>query len=118
MPHVQLPGDARIYYEFRSAASDLADSTKPSVILLAPCFLDSTFLEPYVDALREDYAVTTVELRGQGRTTGGASPNYDYWVGAADLGTSGARLTHCSGVSTWAIPLTSRVRRVSLYQPS
>ncbi|KWU45744.1 alpha/beta-hydrolase [Rhodotorula sp. JG-1b] len=85
MPHVQLPGEVRLYYEFRSAASDLGDSTKPSVILLAPCFLDSTFLEPYVEALRKDYAVTTVELRGQGRTIGGASPNYDYWVAAADL---------------------------------
>ena len=108
MPHVQLPGDVRIYYEFRSAASDLGDSTKPSVILLAPCGLDSTFLEPYVEALREDYAVTTVELRGQGRTIGGASPNYDYWVAAADLGTSGARLTHYRSVSACAIPLTSR----------
>ncbi|GAA5864626.1 hypothetical protein JCM3774_006019 [Rhodotorula dairenensis] len=96
MPHVQLPGDVHIYYEIRDAmqgarladstpGAAVADLTKPSVILLAPCFLNATFLQPYVDALQEDYSVTTIELRGQGRTIGGASPNYDYWVAAADL---------------------------------
>lgn len=87
MPHVQLPGDVHLYYEFLNGSPDaVAGSTKPSVVLLAPCFLNSTFLDPYVDALQDDYFVTTIELRGQGRSIGGASPNYDYWVAAADLG--------------------------------
>ncbi|BGP53169.1 hypothetical protein JCM8202_003684 [Rhodotorula sphaerocarpa] len=81
MPHLELGGDVSIFYDFPHGA----DSSKPSVVLLAPSFLNATFLKPYVDALSEAYSCCTIELRGQGRTTGGASPYYDYFVAAADL---------------------------------
>ncbi|BGP20104.1 hypothetical protein JCM10213_002645 [Rhodosporidiobolus nylandii] len=100
MPHVNLPGSVQLYYEqFPSApsaslASLSLDSTsgstssapkKPSLLLLAPSFLNSTFLAPYVDAFTGEYEVTTLEMRSNGRSRNSASPTYDYWVAAADV---------------------------------
>ncbi|GAA5979209.1 hypothetical protein JCM10908_002838 [Rhodotorula pacifica] len=85
MPHLHLPGTTvQIWYDFPNDRYT-PNSTKPSVILLAPSMLNATFLDPYVEALRDDYALTVVELRGLGRTIGGQSPDYDYWVAAADI---------------------------------
>lgn len=85
MPHVRIPGDVSVYYEFHTA-SGAHDATKPSLLLIAPSWTNATFLGPYVEAFKRDFSVCCVELRGHGRTRGGVRPTYDYFCGAADLG--------------------------------
>ncbi|BGP00856.1 hypothetical protein NBRC10513v2_000981 [Rhodotorula toruloides] len=84
MPHVNIPGDVSVYYEFHTA-SGTHDATKPSLLLIAPSWTNATFLAPYVEAFKRDFSVCCVELRGHGRTRGGVRPTYDYFCGAADL---------------------------------
>ncbi|KAL7344244.1 Alpha/Beta hydrolase protein [Rhodotorula toruloides] len=84
MPHVRIPGDVSVYYEFHTA-SGAHDATKPSLLLIAPSWTNATFLGPYVEAFKRDFSVCCVELRGHGRTRGGVRPTYDYFCGAADL---------------------------------
>ncbi|GAA5981571.1 hypothetical protein JCM11641_004101 [Rhodosporidiobolus odoratus] len=103
MPHVNLPGGVQLYYEQHGAADpSLASlslsesaappasqppvsSAKPSMLLLAPSFLNSTYLEPYVEAFKDGFDVTTLELRSIGRSRNAGSATYDYWVAAADI---------------------------------
>ncbi|GAA5871754.1 hypothetical protein JCM8547_008133 [Rhodosporidiobolus lusitaniae] len=115
MPFVSLPGAVRLYYERFNADSHLplpassslptpsdtpsssrpssspssssshASSTRPSILILAPAYLDSTFLKDYVEAFRQDYDVTTLELRSHGRSRNAANPSYDYFVAARDV---------------------------------
>lgn len=82
MPHVDIPGDVSVYYEFNTRSG----AHKPSLLLVAPSWTNATFLEPYVEAFRDDFSVCCVELRGHGRTRGGVRPTYDYFCAAADLG--------------------------------
>lgn len=92
MPHISLPGGISLYYEVHhagstggSSSSSPALSERPTVLLLSPSWLDASFLSSMIETLR-DYNVVVMELRSHGRTRGAVSPNYDHFVGAADIG--------------------------------
>ncbi|GAA5850712.1 hypothetical protein JCM8547_009065 [Rhodosporidiobolus lusitaniae] len=84
MPHLKLPDGVALYYE-----QFQPPKPSPSLLLLAPSWLDSTFLEPYVREFQNDFGITTLELRCQGRSTGPIDPDYplmyDLWCAAADI---------------------------------
>ncbi|GAA5903034.1 hypothetical protein JCM6882_009674 [Rhodosporidiobolus microsporus] len=84
MPHVHLPGSVQLFYEIHTV-DGRPDPNKASLLLIAPTFLDATFLQHYVDEFREDYSVTTLELRSQGRSRNPVKEDYDFWVASADI---------------------------------
>ncbi|GAA6015580.1 hypothetical protein JCM10207_008134 [Rhodosporidiobolus poonsookiae] len=83
MPYVNLPGSVSLWYELHPPSD--ANTSKPSLLLLAPTFMDSTFLDPYVEQFKDDYSICTLELRSCGRSRNPVTADYDFTVSAADI---------------------------------
>ncbi|GAA6029982.1 hypothetical protein JCM8097_009200 [Rhodosporidiobolus ruineniae] len=84
MPYVDLPGNVSLWYELCTPDGH-PDLSKPSLLLLAPSYLNNLFLRPYVDEFKDDYSVVCLELRGQGRSRHPITATYDFTVAAADI---------------------------------
>lgn len=84
MPYVQLPGSVSLYYEQPHSPHDYLQ--KPSLVLIAPSWTNVLALAPYVEALKDSYNLTLLELRSHGRSKNPVVPEFDYFVGAVDVG--------------------------------
>jgi hypothetical protein len=92
MPYVDLvSGDdyVSIWYTTNSRHNSVStfDPTKPTIILLHPFSLDSSWLGNVLGdpRLNEDYNMIAFDLRFSGKTIERPNPRLDYWVQAADL---------------------------------
>ncbi|GAA5894535.1 alpha/beta fold hydrolase [Sporobolomyces salmoneus] len=83
MPYVQLPGSVSLYYEQPHSPHDYLQ--KPSLVLIAPSWTNVLALAPYVEALKDSYNLTLLELRSHGRSKNPVVPEFDYFVGAVDV---------------------------------
>ncbi|GAA5838731.1 hypothetical protein JCM3766R1_001574 [Sporobolomyces carnicolor] len=83
MPYVALPGNVELYYEQPDGPHDYAK--KPSLVLIAPSWTNVLGLSPYVDALKQTYNLTLLELRSHGRSKNPVVAEFDFFVGAADV---------------------------------
>lgn len=63
------------------------DQTKPTVIMLHPLFLDSSWLNTQMEdpRLNERYNIVAFDMRTCGRSIATPSGKHDTWVDAADL---------------------------------
>ena len=63
------------------------DVTKPTVLLLHPVFLDSSWLRAQLDdaRLNEGYNLITMDSRCHGRTKSTPSGRHDIWSEVADV---------------------------------
>ncbi|KAK4050545.1 hypothetical protein OIO90_005012 [Microbotryomycetes sp. JL221] len=83
MPHFQLPHSVSLYYERHDISPGL-----PTLMILAPSWLDLTFCEESLtlnDELKAKYNIVGIELRNHGRSECAFSAVYDHFVGASDL---------------------------------
>ncbi|GAA5976772.1 hypothetical protein JCM5350_007243 [Sporobolomyces pararoseus] len=83
MPYISLPGSVELYYEQPNSPHDY--SSKPSLVLIAPSWTNVLALSPYVEALKDSYNLTLLELRSHGRSTNPVVAEFDFFVGAADV---------------------------------
>lgn len=92
MPYVDIhsTGDyASIYYTTNSPYGNVSgfDPDKPTLIILHPMFLDSSWLEHQFGDPRLDphYNIIAFDMRTAGKSTCRNSGRHDSWVDAADL---------------------------------
>jgi len=92
MPYVDLHSAddyASIYYSTNSIRSNVSgfDPEKPSIIILHPLFLDSTWLDNQFGdpRLNEGFNLIAFDMRVCGRSTCRPTGRHDSWVEAADL---------------------------------
>lgn len=92
MPYVDLycsDDYASIYYTTNTPCGNVGgfDAEKPTIIILHPLFLDSTWLDQQFGdpRLNDQYNLVAFDLRTCGRSTCRPSGRHDSWVEAADL---------------------------------
>ncbi|KAI0356681.1 alpha/beta-hydrolase [Trametes cingulata] len=92
MPYVDLVSSddyAAIWYTTNAPAGNVSgfDPEKPTLIMLHPLFLDSTWLHPQLDdpRLNSNFNIVVFDLRTTGKSLYRPSGRYDLWVTAADL---------------------------------
>ncbi|KAI0303936.1 alpha/beta-hydrolase [Russula brevipes] len=92
MPYVDIAQGndfASLWYITNSPTGHVSsfDPDKPTVILLHPFFLDSTWLDTQFDdpRLNEDYNLIAFDQRAAGRTLSRPNGKQDAWTDAADL---------------------------------
>jgi pimeloyl-ACP methyl ester carboxylesterase len=104
MPYVDIAQGndfASLWYITNSPTGNVSsfDADKPTVILLHPFFLDSTWLDSQFGdpRLNEDYNLIAFDQRAAGRTLSRPNGKQDSWTDAADL----AFACHvCDGLAT------------------
>ena len=99
MPYIDLiSGDdyASIWYNTNSPAMTVSgfDPSKPTLVMLHPFFLDSTWTHPQLDdhRLNANFNIIVFDTRTTGKSLFRHGGRYDLWVNAADL-------AHCFYVS-------------------
>jgi hypothetical protein len=92
MPYVDIHSTddyASIYYFTNSPGGNVSgfDPAKPTIIMLPPAFLDSTWLDNQFGdpRLNESFNLISFDMRVSGRSTSRPSERHDSWVEAADL---------------------------------
>ena len=93
MPSVQLPSShddyVSIWYTTNSAYGNVGsfDPEKPTVVILHPLFLDSSWLNKHFDdpRLSSEYNLIAFDQRTQGRSRCRPSALHDCYVDAADI---------------------------------
>ncbi|OSX60525.1 hypothetical protein POSPLADRAFT_1047949 [Postia placenta MAD-698-R-SB12] len=92
MPYVDLVSDddyASIWYYTNSPNGNVSgfDPDKPTIAMLHPLCLDSTFMHPQLDDPRLDlgYNIIVFDTRTTGKSLSRASGRHDLWVITADL---------------------------------
>ncbi|TFY58564.1 hypothetical protein EVJ58_g6343 [Rhodofomes roseus] len=92
MPYVDLvSGDdyASIWYDTNAPNGNVGgfDPAKPTVVMLHPLFLDSSWLYPQMDdhRLNSQFNVIVFDTRSTGRSIARPTGKFDLWVTAADL---------------------------------
>lgn len=92
MPYVDLVSSddyASIWYFAQTPNGNVGgfDPEKPTIILLHPLFLDSTWLHPQLDDQRlyGSYNLVVFDTRSTGKSLSRYNGRHDLWVGAADL---------------------------------
>lgn len=100
MPYVDLVSSddyAAIWYTTNAPACNVSgfDPAKPTLIMLHPLFLDSSWMHPQLDdpRLNANFNIIVFDLRTSGKSLYRPSGRYDLWVTAADL-------AHCFYVSS------------------
>ena len=108
MPYVDLVSSddyVSIWYTTNSRHNSVStfDPTKPTIILLHPFSLDSSWLEHALGdpRLDEDYNMIAFDLRFSGKTIERPNARLDCWVQAADLSFA---CEVCSASSVVVIP--------------
>ena len=110
MPYIDLiSGDdyASIWYNTNSPAMTVSgfDPSKPTLVMLHPFFLDSTWTHPQLDdhRLNANFNIIVFDTRTTGKSLFRHGGRYDLWVNAADL-------AHCFYVSAsselWVLVLS------------
>ena len=92
MPYVDLvSGDdyASIWYDTNAPNGNVGgfDPNKPTIVMLHPLFLDSTWLYPQMDdhRLNSQFNIIVFDTRSTGKSISRPTGKYDLWVTAADL---------------------------------
>lgn len=92
MPYVDLHCDddyASIFYMTNAPRRNVGgfDAAKPSIIILHPLFLDSSWLDEQFEdpRLTSHYNLIAFDMRTCGKSTCRPSGRHDSWVEAADL---------------------------------
>lgn len=92
MPYIDLVSSddyASIWYFAHTPNGNVGsfDPEKPTIIMLHPLFLDSTWLHPQFDDQRlySSYNLVVFDTRSAGKSLSRYNGRYDLWVGAADL---------------------------------
>ncbi|KAL1937580.1 hypothetical protein VTO73DRAFT_13075 [Trametes versicolor] len=92
MPYVDLVSSddyAAIWYTTNAPACNVSgfDPAKPTLIMLHPLFLDSSWMHPQLDdpRLNANFNIIVFDLRTSGKSLYRPSGRYDLWVTAADL---------------------------------
>ena len=75
------------------------DPNKPTVVMLHPLFLDSSWLYPQMDdhRLNSQFNIIVFDTRSTGKSISRPTGKYDLWVTAADL-------AFCFHVRPWPAP--------------
>ena len=125
MPYIDLiSGDdyASIWYNTNSPAMTVSgfDPSKPTLVMLHPFFLDSTWTHPQLDdhRLNANFNIIVFDTRTTGKSLFRHGGRYDLWANAADL-------AHCFYVSAsselWVLVLSvehgAHGRRQHLHLP-
>lgn len=92
MPYIDLvSGDdyASIWYDTNAPNGNVGgfDPNKPTVVMLHPLFLDSTWLYPQMDdhRLNSQFNIVVFDTRSTGKSMMRPTGKFDLWVVAADL---------------------------------
>ncbi|KAH9853880.1 Alpha/Beta hydrolase protein [Lenzites betulinus] len=92
MPYVDLVSSndyAAIWYTTNAPSSHVGgfNPDKPTLVMLHPLFLDSSWLHPQLDdpRLNANFNIIAFDLRTTGKSLYRPSGRYDLWVTAADL---------------------------------
>ena len=92
MPTVDLHSRAdyaSIYYATNTPHYNVSgfDPEKPTLVMLHPAFLDSTWMDLQVNdsRLQAHYNIIVFDMRSSGKSTCRPSGRHDSWVDAADL---------------------------------
>jgi pimeloyl-ACP methyl ester carboxylesterase len=92
MPYVDIHSTddyASLYYSTNSPGGNVSgfDPAKPTIIMLPPLFLDSTWLDNQFGdpRLNESFNLIAFDMRVSGRSTCRPNERHDSWVEAADL---------------------------------
>lgn len=99
MPYVDLVSSddyASIWYNTNSPAATVSgfDPEKPTLVMLHPYFLDSTWTHPQLDdpRLHANFNIIVLDTRTTGKSLFRPTGRHDLWVTAADI-------AHCFHVS-------------------
>ncbi len=100
MPYVDLVSSddyAAIWYNTNAPAGTVSgfDPDKPTLVMLHPLFLDSTWTHPQLDdpRLNANFNIVVFDTRTTGKSLFRPTGRHDLWVAAADL-------AHCFYVSS------------------
>ncbi|KAI0637711.1 Alpha/Beta hydrolase protein [Trametes polyzona] len=92
MPYVDLVSSddyAAIWYTTNAPACNVSgfDPDKPTLVMLHPLFLDSSWMHPQLDdpRLNSNFNIIVFDLRTSGKSLYRPTGRYDLWVTAADL---------------------------------
>ncbi|KAH9894169.1 Alpha/Beta hydrolase protein [Cubamyces lactineus] len=92
MPYVDLVSSddyAAIWYSTNAPACNVSgfDPEKPTLVMLHPLFLDSSWLHPQLDdpRLNSNFNIIVFDLRTTGKSLYRPTGRFDLWVTAADL---------------------------------
>lgn len=92
MPYVDLYSStdyASIFYATNTPHANVGgfDPEKPTIVILHPVFLDSTWLDLQMGDIRlnAQFNLITFDMRSAGQSTCRPSGRHDNWVDAADL---------------------------------
>lgn len=109
MPYIDLvSGDdyASIWYDTNAPNGNVGgfDPDKPTIVMLHPLFLDSTWLYPQMDdhRLNSQYNIIVFDARCTGKSLCRPSGKYDLWVSAADLA-SCFHVCYCPAISACSV---------------
>lgn len=92
MPYVDFEsedGYVSIFYTTNSNFGNVGgfDAEKPTVLMLHPVFLDSSWLAPQFSdpRLTDNFNLIALDMRVTGKSRSKVTPKHDSWVDAADL---------------------------------
>lgn len=119
MPYIDLVSSddyASIWYFAHTPNGNVGsfDPEKPTIIMLHPLFLDSTWLHPQFDDQRlySSYNLVVFDTRSAGKSLSRYNGRYDLWVGAADLALA---IQVCSDFVSWKMFMETRLTEFSYY---